>query len=223
MNNLRTRLLSMLLVLVMILTVVPATVFAASPEMTIRASEVSAVAGSTVTVKLDLEDNPGLAALKVKVAFDDILTLTNVEFNDDMGGQYQMPQTMNSPVSLTWYNGTENFTDETATFAKLTFKVSEDAIAGDVAELTITHNPSDVYDITETDITLNVINGSITIQDCVPGDIYNLFCNSKNHEKEYHYFIVISITDSAWSFIAFEIGFSIGRMLLIYAGIWYNH
>jgi len=166
------RLLSALLVLVMILTMLPATVLAASPEMTLRVSEVSAVAGSTVTVKLDLEDNPGLAALKVKMAFDEeILTLTDVSFNDDMGGQYQMPQTYASPVSLTWYNGTENFTDKTATFVTLTFKVSEEAYAGDVAELTVTYNPSDVYDITETDITLNVIDGSMTVLDCVPGDI----------------------------------------------------
>ena len=35
--------------------------------------------------------------------------------------------------------------------------------------------------------------------------------------------IVIGITDSAWSFILFAIGFSIGLALLVYAGIRYNH
>jgi len=34
--------------------------------------------------------------------------------------------------------------------------------------------------------------------------------------------IIIGITDSAWSFIAFIIGFVVGLSLLIYAGIKYN-
>lgn len=166
------RMLSLLLAMVMVFTMIPTTVFAASPEMTLRASQVSALSGSTVDVTLDLEGNPGLAAMKVKVAFDsEILTLTNVAFNEGMGGQYQMPQTMNSPVSLTWYNGAGNFTEANANFATLTFRVSETAYAGDVTELSVTYNPSDIYDITETDIALNVINGSVTILDCVPGDI----------------------------------------------------
>ena len=165
------RLLSAVLVLIMVVTMLPASVFAAEDGLTIRASEASAVAGSTVTVTLDLENNPGLAALKVKVAFDDVLTLTNVAFNNEMGGNFQPPQKMTSPVSLTWYNGTANFTDENATFVTLTFVVSESAVADTVSELVITHNPSDVFDITETDIPLTTVNGSITVLDVVPGDI----------------------------------------------------
>ena len=34
--------------------------------------------------------------------------------------------------------------------------------------------------------------------------------------------IAIGITDSAWSFIAFAIGFFVGISLLIYAGVRYN-
>ena len=174
MKKMRTRLLSLTLVLVMVFTMLPVTVLAAAPEMTLRVSDAQAVAGSTVDVTLDLEGNPGVAAMKVKVAFDtNMLTLINVAFNEGMGGQFQQPQTMNSPVSLTWYNGTANFTEESATFVTLTFQVSETAYAGSTAELVATYNPSDVYDITETDIALNVINGSVTVPVCVPGDINN--------------------------------------------------
>ena len=35
--------------------------------------------------------------------------------------------------------------------------------------------------------------------------------------------IIIGITDSAWSFIAFAMGFVAGLILLIYAGIRYRH
>lgn len=35
--------------------------------------------------------------------------------------------------------------------------------------------------------------------------------------------IIIGITDSAWSFIAFAMGFVVGLIMLIYAGIRYNH
>ena len=34
--------------------------------------------------------------------------------------------------------------------------------------------------------------------------------------------IIIGITDSPWSFIAFAIGFFVGMIMLIYAGIRYN-
>ena len=35
--------------------------------------------------------------------------------------------------------------------------------------------------------------------------------------------IIIGITNSVWSFIAFTIGFIVGIVMLIYAGIRYNH
>ena len=35
--------------------------------------------------------------------------------------------------------------------------------------------------------------------------------------------VIIGITDSVWSFIAFAIGFCAGLTMLIYAGIKYNH
>ena len=35
--------------------------------------------------------------------------------------------------------------------------------------------------------------------------------------------IIIGITDSFWSFIAFVVGFVVGLIMLIYAGIRYNH
>lgn len=35
--------------------------------------------------------------------------------------------------------------------------------------------------------------------------------------------MIIGITDSAWSFIAFAVGFCAGLGMLIYAGIRYNH
>ena len=35
--------------------------------------------------------------------------------------------------------------------------------------------------------------------------------------------IMIGITDSALSFIAFALGFVVGLVLLIYAGVKYNH
>lgn len=172
MKKMRTRLLSLALVLVMVFTMLPTTVLAASPEMTLRVADAQAVAGSTVDVTLNLEENPGVAALKVKVAFDtDVLTLINVDFNEAMGGQFQMPQTMKSPVSLTWYNGAENFTEETASFVTLTFMVSETAAPDSTTELSVTYNPKDIYNITETDISLNVVDGVVSINRCVPGDI----------------------------------------------------
>ncbi len=35
--------------------------------------------------------------------------------------------------------------------------------------------------------------------------------------------VVIGITDSVWSFVAFAVGFAVGLAMLIYASIKYNH
>ena len=171
MHKKRTRLLSLLLTLCLLLAMLPVTA-AAAGTMTLTIGTVSGAPGSTVKVKLDITDNPGLASLKVKVAYDDtILVLQTVEFNAEMGGQSQQPQTMNSPVTLNWFNGTENFSGGQFNFATLTFLIREDAPENAVASITATYNADDVYNIAEENINMAVVDGCVGVLSSIPGDI----------------------------------------------------
>ena len=130
----------------------------------------SASAGGTVDVDISLENNPGIASMKLEVEYGDDLTLTQVTYNDDLGGSYQLPQKYNSPVILNWYNGSDN-TYGDMIFATLTFTVSENAVNGSVNDITLTYNPNDVFNISENNIAFEVQNGAVTVSTHVPGDI----------------------------------------------------
>ena len=77
MHKKRTRLLSLLLTLCLLLAMLPVTA-AAAGTMTLTIGTVSGAPGSTVKVKLDITDNPGLASLKVKVAYDDTILVLQI-------------------------------------------------------------------------------------------------------------------------------------------------
>ena len=127
-------------------------------------------AGNTVAVNISIKNNPGIASLKMKVAFGADLTLTEVVYNNDMGGNSQLPQKLTTPVTLNWYNGAAN-TNGDIIYATLFFAVSENAESGTDAAITVTYNPEDVYNIDEEDICFAVQNGNVHIIRYIPGDI----------------------------------------------------
>ena len=172
MKQVEKRLLALFLTLVMIFGALPVEAFAASSEMTLRAESVSGSAGSEVKVKLLLEENPGIASIGLTLSYDaSVATLKSVEFNPEMGGSTQLSPTLNSPAKLVWINSAENFTAPNATFATLTFQISETAADNSTANLVIDHDPEDIFNIGDINVKLNVINGSITVFPCKPGDV----------------------------------------------------
>lgn len=138
-----------------------------APQIVVESTK--ARAGETVSVTISLKNNPGIASLKLKVSYDASLTLTEIVYNNEIGGQFTFPQTMVSPATLNWVNATED-SEGDWTFATLTFKVSENAEAGN-CPISITYDPDDVYDLTETNIEFAVVNGSIDVIEYISGDI----------------------------------------------------
>lgn len=138
------------------------TVYAEETPIILVESKVAAQ-GETVSVTISVKNNPGIASMKLKVAYDDILTLTNITYNTAIGGQFQQPQTMASPVTLNWFNGASDSTGDWV-FATLNFKVSENAGYGDAADITISYDPYDVYNIAEENVSFNVEAGQVVVK-----------------------------------------------------------
>ena len=69
---------------------------------------------------------------------------------------------MNSPLTLYWING---LADQEGDFvlATLKFSVNSNATAGDY-NITLTYNPDNVYDISETNLPFAIQNGKVTIE-----------------------------------------------------------
>lgn len=131
---------------------------------------VKARAGETVTVTVTLKNNPGIASMKLNVAYGNDITLTGVQYNTAIGGQFQQPQSTASPFVLNWYNGSADSNGDFV-YATLTFKVSDTAVAGTASEITVSYDPEDVYNIREQNVTFAVQNGGVEIARYTPGDI----------------------------------------------------
>ncbi len=148
--------------------IIPKLVDENSPKILI--SDIEGMPGDTVTVTVSLKNNPGIASMKLKIAYGSELTLTAVEYNTAIGGQSQQPQSMASPVTLNWFNGSANSTGDFV-FATLTFKISDNATEDSICVISATFNPNDVYDVDLENVDFAVQNGSITVTSYIPGDI----------------------------------------------------
>ncbi len=150
--------LALLLIVAILLTALPAF---ADGDPTFAVDEVSAKPGDTVTVKINVVNNPGIASIKLEMTFDDDLTLETIEYNKDIGGMSMLPQTNDSPVILNWFNGAAN-SEGDWTFATLTFTVADNARTGE-HPINITYTQNNVYNIDEEDVYFAIQNGSITV------------------------------------------------------------
>lgn len=134
-------------------------------EPTIIVSNATASAGDAeVEVTVELKNNPGVTSLVLSVAYDEtVLSLTSddVIYNRNIGGQAVAPQIKGSPIKLYWIN---SFADAEGdfVFATLKFKVNDQAASG-IYPITVSYKPNDVYDLTETNIPFEILDGKITV------------------------------------------------------------
>ena len=149
----KNRIIAMLLAAVLVLSfvVVPDAVNAAG-EYTVKLSDasgnsvVTAQAGDTVTLKLSIENNPGIIAVGVTLAYPQGLSLTKAEVNaNDMMTMYMQykfipsftnSETYNTNPYLVWMNQATGTTEKklvtyNGNFCDVTFKIADDAQPGD--------------------------------------------------------------------------------------------
>ena len=132
---------------------------------------VNATIGKTVVVNICLANNPGIASMKLNVDYDEtVLTLVDVTYNFEMGGQSQQPQDMTAPLILNWYNGWDDYMGD-CIFATLTFTVSETATPNSTTSVSVTYDPEDIYNILEENVTYYAEGGVLNVIEYVPGDI----------------------------------------------------
>ena len=114
-----------------------------------------------IPVTIATKNNPGVASIGLVVSWDNALELKKIEYNQDICGQHMMPQTLNSPVKLTWISPFENATGDWV-FVTLYYSVPADCEPG-MYPILIQYDPEDIYDITETNLDVQVISGGIIV------------------------------------------------------------
>lgn len=155
------RVISCILAILLLLSTTNSMIATAADYPTLAVDTVTAERGEDVSLDIKLQNNPGIASIKLKVYFDSDLTLKAVTYNSGLGGNSQQPQKMDSPVTLNWYNGSANTTGD-MTYATLVFSVSNTAVHGKHT-VSISYSEDDVYNIDETNVAFTIVNGGVDI------------------------------------------------------------
>ena len=131
---------------------------------TIVVDSVTANAGDTVEVAVNISNNPGVAGAKFILTYDSNLTLTSAIEGDAFSSlDYTAPAALISSCPFNWDTLDAESNVDGAVLI-LTFKVSNQVTRGESLNVSISYSMGDVYDVDLNDVTLDIINGKITIK-----------------------------------------------------------
>lgn len=137
---------------------------------TITVSDASGNVGDTVSVTIDISNNPGIAGAILKLAHAEELTLTDIEVGNAFNTlTFTPPANLSTnPCTLLW-DGIDG--DNTnGTLLTLTFIISETAELGDY-NITLSSTAGDIYDGALNDVDVVINNGKISVVDFMIGDV----------------------------------------------------
>lgn len=145
------RVIALVLTTVLLLSCFPNSVSAVDKQSggLIRVKDASAMAGQSVSVDVEIENNPGIQGATLTIAWDDGLTLESAE----NGAAFEtlpltLPGRLISGKNFVWYReATVNDSDIVdGTILTLNFRVSEDATYGDAYNVRASYISGDIFD-----------------------------------------------------------------------------
>lgn len=145
---------------------------AGTNKATISVETVSGKPGDTVKVKVNLNNNPGVSSLKFNVDYDNLLTLTNVEFSSEFGSYVTAPTPYKNPQTISMISPLKEI-KVSGTFATLTFKISSTIKGSYTAKISIKYDPDDICDENLNNVDVAVVDGAVNVsgtsipQNCV--------------------------------------------------------
>lgn len=137
---------------------------ATSTKTRIYASKVTAAPGETVTVAVNVQNNPGILGMLLSVEYDETaLTLLDTASGGVMEAlTYVAPSRLVSGCNFLWYGSTVGTVTD-GKLLTLTFAVAEDAEAG-TYPIVFTCGSEDTYDANYQPIEMAVVNSAVTVE-----------------------------------------------------------
>ncbi len=142
-----------------------------------------APAGKQVAVSIKLVNNTTISSLKLKLFYDEKLSVVKgggdrpkitFDIRDPEDTSAMISSSVNEEersIKLNWVSGEDQVVGD-CTYATVTFLVAADAEVGSFLPITVGPiNPNDVFDINQTNIEFNVIEGGVDVIDYIPGDV----------------------------------------------------
>lgn len=177
----KKRVSSLLLALVLLVSLLPLGTLSAkaaeSNAPTISVESVEAFPGSTVTVNVDIKNNPGILGAKLTLSYGEGLTLTEAALpeNNAFGAlTFTKPGKLVSPCNFVW-DGTElNEEDiKDGTILTLTFQVSDGVQEGKTIPVELSYTEGDIIgrDVQPVTIKIKMENGGVKVINYILGDV----------------------------------------------------
>lgn len=160
--------------MVMLLTtLMPISIFAATGTPTITVQSVTDIAGATVEVDVVLANNPGILGAILTISYGEGLTLLDATSGEVfLGHSMTKPGKFESPCKFVWdgedISGIEV---KDGTMLTLQFKIPENAEAGHEYPVNVSCAAGDITDNDLNDIIPTIVNGSVNVVDYMPGDL----------------------------------------------------
>lgn len=137
---------------------------AAGTEGVFQLSDASGKPGETVSVTVQMTENPGIIAAALEIEYDrDVLRLVNSEDGKVLKEPVFSDSLDKNPYYVSWNDAlaARNNTD-TGTLVTLTFEILEDAQPGQT-ELQLTFDDNAVFDWNLENVSFSVRNGAVTV------------------------------------------------------------
>lgn len=115
---------------------------------------------NTVKVDVSVLNNPGVSSLKMNVAYDSELKLTNVKFNEEFGSYITAPEPYINPQPISLISPlSEIYTD--GVLATLTFDISNVSAGRAFADITVTCDNENTFNEDFEEVVFKTVNGKI--------------------------------------------------------------
>lgn len=128
---------------------------------------VKSAAGDTAQVQISVKDNPGILGGRLSIAFDRGLMLVDAAAGDAFSMlTMTKPGLFTSPCQFVWDGEKLEEGDiRDGVILTLTFEVSAEAVSGTTQGSYVTHREDDFFDGDLNKLTLNTVDGGVTVID----------------------------------------------------------
>ena len=131
--------------------------------------------GEEVEVKIYIDQNPGITALSIEVAFPEYFTLKKVKYTNLLPSKPSNSSMTRNPFKISWFNPDTTDVSYTGLFATLTFETRVNTPIQDYP-ITVTYRPNNVIDESFISVPFDIDNGTIKVEklkpaDSTPGDV----------------------------------------------------
>ena len=158
------KILAIFLSVLLICAAMPFAFATAAEEPTIVVSDVEGKAGDTVSVTVSMKNNPGIISARLKVGYDaNALELVEVANGDFAAAGYSYSEADVNPFVINWCLATLKVDDTSELLATLTFKIKDDATAGEYPLALTIVDPEDFYNVAWDTVEFALDDGSVTV------------------------------------------------------------